>query len=158
MDKKTLYIILSVLIFLVVARNTKTEKVIVPDVIKPVPVKPIPVKPVVVKPELETNFIYDDLSKAINLGKQYKRKVIVIFGADWCPYCVVLKTEAKGIKQFDNFIVCFIDTDNKKQNQSAINKYRPRSLPTSVAIAEDQEISRKIGYQKQNYAKWLGSL
>ena len=43
--------------------------------------------PVVIVPELKDNFLYDDLDKAVQLGKTYKRNIVVVFGAEWCPYC-----------------------------------------------------------------------
>tara|TARA_B100002019_G_scaffold293521_1_gene321896 strand:+ start:8115 stop:8618 length:504 start_codon:yes stop_codon:yes gene_type:complete len=124
--------------------------------------KPNP-KVIIPKPEipkLDTNIVYDDLEKAIALGKVHHMNVVLVFGADWCPYCKELKKDSKNIKELEKYIVCFLDTDNREVNQSAINKFKPRSLPTSLLLdtTNNREVSRKVGYRNKDYKKWLNSL
>lgn len=115
--------------------------------------------PVVIVPELKDNFVYDDLEKAIQLGKIHKRNIIVVFGAEWCPYCRVLKKDSKSLTGLENYIVCFLDIEKKDKNQKHINKYKPKSLPTSILInTKYQEVSRKVGYRKKDYVSWIKSL
>lgn len=169
-NKPFLYTVLCVLVFFVILRNggclaepnvepKPNNPVVVPE---PTPEPPIvipPPKPVPPQPKvLEDNFVYDDYQKAIELGKEFKKKIVVVFGADWCPYCVQLKQDAKGIKELEEYIVCFVDTTKKKENQEIINKFRPRSLPTSIIVdTEGKELSKHIGYKNSNYKSWLQS-
>lgn len=161
--KAILYMVLFVLIGAIILRsdiNIADDKPVV--VINPNP-KPIPevIVPTIEIPKLETNYIYDNLDKALVLGDQHKRNIIIVFGAEWCPYCEVLKSDAKNnkIQPFENYIVCFIDTDNKDTNQKHLNTYRPRSLPTSILVDKDgKELSRKIGYRNKDYISWLKGL
>jgi thioredoxin-related protein len=144
------YLILIILVGIIYYRNNTPEP-------KPTPVKPI-INPVVNPdpPEniiLDTNIIYDDIQKAEALSKVHQRKLIIIFGADWCPYCADLKKDAKTIKEFDDYIVCFINTD---KNKNLPKKFRVRNLPTSVVInKEGKEQSRTIGYKNKDYTKWI---
>lgn len=153
-NKKILYVVLIILLSLIIKQQGGCVDTVKPN--RPVD-NPTPV--VVVTPELESNFIYDDLEKSQALAKFHKRKVIIVFGAEWCPYCKKIKQDSKSIKPFDKYIVCFLDTDNRSANQKSINKYRPRSLPTSILVdKEGKELSRKIGYRNKDYIKWLNSL
>ena len=164
-NKTFLYLILCFLIFFVFVRqnggtdnlndDVKPEPknpIVVPEPPRPKPTPPEPPKPKV----LESNFIYDDYDKAIKLSKEFDRKVVIIFGADWCPYCVNLKNDSKNIRELDKYIVLFVDTDKKQENQKIINRYRPRSLPTSIIIdTKENTVGQKIGYSKSSYSSWL---
>ena len=100
-NKTTLYIVLIILLFLIIKQQGGC---VTPD--KPNPPVSVIDKddnvPVVI-PKLESNFVYDDLDKAKALASFHKRKVVIVFGAEWCPYCRVLKQDSKSIKQFDTF-------------------------------------------------------
>jgi thioredoxin-related protein len=158
MNNKTFQlIILCVLLFIVFIRaksdqiptpnnpnadNRPTPKVIIPNI-----------------PKLENNVIYDDIEKAFTLSQIHNKNIIVIFGAKWCPYCEKLKRDSQSIEQFKKYLICFIDTDNRDKNQSIINQYKPRSLPTSLFLdTKKKEVSRKIGYNHKDYIRWLNSL
>jgi len=145
------YLILIGLISLIYYRNNEVtnnpappEKPIVNPVVNPDPPETI---------ILDTNIIYDDIEKAEALAKIHTRKLIIVFGADWCPYCVDLKKDAKTIKEFDKYIICFINTD---KNKNLSRKFRVRNLPTSVVIDKSgKEQSRKTGYKNKDYVKWI---
>lgn len=157
MSKNNLTVILFALVTIIFVRQISHTAE------NPNPKPPQPKPPVVVPnpepiPKLDTNILYDEYDKSIELAKTHKRKVILIFGADWCPYCVKLKKEVKSIKEFGKYIVCFLNTDNKN-NQSLLNKFKPRNLPTSVLIdIKAKEFARKIGYKNREYVSWLKSL
>lgn len=159
MNNKTLQIVtLCVLLSIVYCRGRSEQ----PDTDNPIvdnKPKPKVIVPKVTVPKLENNFIYDDIDKAFELSNIYNKNIIVVFGADWCPYCEELKRDAKTIAQFNQYLVCFIDTDKKDKNQSVINRYKPRSLPTSLFLdTKKKEVSRKTGYKNKDYIKWLNSL
>jgi thioredoxin-related protein len=146
------YLILIVFISLIYYRNNESTTNPTPPpeqpIINPV-VNPDPPEDII----LDTNIIYDDIDKAEALSKIHTRNLIIVFGADWCPYCVDLKKDAKTIKEFDKYIVCFINTD---KNKNLSRKFRVRNLPTSVIIDKSgKEKSRKTGYKNKDYVKWI---
>lgn len=151
-NKNYLYIPLLILILISFNKcNTANEPVSDP-IDKPV-VNPI--KPVKPKEEIE-NFIYDDFHTAVTLSNKHNIKILIVFGADWCPYCEELKRDIKST-HIDSIIVCFIDTDNVA-NKRLVARFRPRSLPTSILFYKDKEKQRKIGYRKKEYLKWVNGL
>lgn len=153
LSQKYLYIVLLILIVISINRYNSADAPIDNNPI----VNPInPITPAVIPDKLKTNFIYDDFSKATELSIKYNMNMIVIFGADWCPYCQDLKEDIKTL-EIQKFIICFIDTDNKN-NKDIISQFKPRSLPTSVFIKKGKENSRKIGYSKKGYDSWLNGL
>ena len=89
-NKKILYVVLIILLSLIIKRPGGCVDTVKPN--RPVD-NPTPV--VVVTPELESNFIYDDLEKSQALAKFHKRKVIIVFGAEWCPYCKKIKQDSE---------------------------------------------------------------
>lgn len=116
-----------------------------------------PKKPIFVpkKPVLKENIFYDEYDKAKELSVAYNKKLILVFGADWCPYCKDLKRDVKQIKGFSKYIVCFIDTD---KNKEIVQKNKIRSLPTSLILdSKGNELGRKTGYKNADYEKWLDS-
>ena len=76
---------------------------------------------------------------------------VVIFGTDWCSNCVKLKKDLKNIN-FDKYVVCILDSEKEKDLS---NQYQVNSYPTSVVIKKGKEVSRKIGYRKLDYQKWI---
>lgn len=109
----------------------------------------------VVMPELTKNIYYDEYDKCKDLSVQYSKKLVLIFSADWCPYCRTLKKDINNIVLFKQYIVCFIDTD---KNKNLVEKYEIKGLPTSVIIdSRENELSRKMGYKQIDYNKWLDS-
>lgn len=118
--------------------------VVIPDVVPPSP------QPVV--PDLVNNIIYDNCDEALRLSKLHNRPLILIFGASWCSYCKDLKKDISSIKPFDRAVVCVVDIE---KNENLVKKYSIKGLPTSIIIIQDQEKSRKSGYQKHDYETWL---
>ena len=82
------------------------------------------------------------------------KKVLVIFGADWCGYCNLLKRDLKDMS-LDGYVVCIVNIDDRPD----LNKSnRVSLLPTSVVIKDGKEIGRKQGYNKDQYKNWLESM
>jgi|LakMenEpi03Aug12_release.lakeMendotaPanAssembly.Ray.scaffolds.fasta_scaffold557216_2 thioredoxin-related protein len=79
------------------------------------------------------------------------KKILVVFGADWCKYCHELKRDL-NLMHLDNYIVCVVDVDVKPDLKK---KYSCNMLPCSVILLNKKEISRKSGYKKQDYGGWL---
>jgi thiol-disulfide isomerase/thioredoxin len=144
--KSIIVIIMLLVVFFHI--NNKNSNNSVPSINNPV-VTPIE-EP---KPEIVTNIIFEDINKAKELSSKHKRKLLLIFGADWCPYCKVLKKDI-SVLNTNEYIVCVIDTD---KNSKLVDEYRIKGLPTSIAIDNQKELSRKVGYKKDDYQIWLGS-
>lgn len=106
--------------------------------------------------QIESNNVYvTDLNVATKLGKETKQKIVVIFSASWCGHCTNLKNDFPQIKEFDNKIVCILDSDVEKK---LARQFKIRTLPTSIMLDfEGNEINRITGYQKEPYKKWLQS-
>lgn len=162
-NRAVLCLILCILVFFVVSRsnnNIADDKPVVAINPKPKPILEV-IVPTIEIPKLETNYIYNNLDKALVLGQQHHKKIIIVFGAEWCPYCEILKKDANNnmITPFDEYIIAFLDTDKKEANQQHLNTYKPRSLPTSILVDnKGKELSRKIGYKNKDYLLWLKSL
>lgn len=138
-------ILLAILFGIVYKQSINTSVIIDAPVVNPV-VKPEPV------PLLETNIVYDNLDSAIKLTQTHNRKLLLVFGADWCPYCKVLKKDISTINT-SSYIVCIINTDKYTE---LVDQFKIKGLPTSIILTADKkEISRKTGYKKEEYNSWL---
>lgn len=101
------------------------------------------------------NAYVTDLDLALKLSKETKQNIVLIFSTNWCNYCKILKKDLPDIKEFDNKIICILDSDVEKKLS---RKFKAKSLPTSIMLDSDgNEISRISGYDKASYAKWLES-
>lgn len=97
----------------------------------------------------------NSLEDAMALSESTKMPVLVIFGADWCGYCKILKKEISSgemNKELDNYIICYIDTDKNKDLKKEFNV---RSLPDSRIFIDKKETSQYKGYDKNKYKKWI---
>jgi len=78
-------------------------------------------------------------------------KVLVVFGADWCHYCTLLK-EHLVKSDLKGRLVCVVDTDARPELKK---KHQVRSLPTSVIVENGKETARKVGFIGPDYDSWL---
>jgi thioredoxin-related protein len=100
------------------------------------------------------NIYIDDVEVAQEYAKETNTKLLLVFSADWCKYCVFLKDAIyNNINTIESeYTVCIVDYDN---NRNLANKYRVTSLPQSVVV--DNTIKKKVGFSSfTNYRKWLG--
>ena len=102
----------------------------------------------------EQTFV-DSLEDAIVLSENTKMPILLVFGADWCQNCVLLKQDmGKGdlLSELDGFIVCYV---NIEHNKELTTLYRVKNIPDSRIISEGIETKPLVGYNKQNYSRWL---
>lgn len=145
MNNFTLKIIIALFILYIVSQNINQKDV---DTNTPTP---IPV--VVPKPSIPVQkIIYDNIELAKENAKKYNCQLLLIFSADWCGYCKRLKKEINNIQGFNDRIVCVIDTD---KNGKLAEEYKIRGLPTSILLKDNTELSRKMGFVKDDYENWL---
>lgn len=79
------------------------------------------------------------------------KTVLVIFGSDWCGNCIKLKEELNHF-DLDDCIICIVDVEKRKDLSK---EYGVKAYPTSVIIKNKKEISRKIGYKKLDFERWM---
>jgi thiol-disulfide isomerase/thioredoxin len=78
-------------------------------------------------------------------------KVLVIFGADWCHYCTLLKEHLKE-SDLKGRLVCVVDVEAQPELKK---KHQVRSLPTSVILENGKETARRVGFSESDYDAWL---
>lgn len=94
-----------------------------------------------------------DLNLALNLSKETKQEVLLIFSASWCQYCQNLKNDLSELNNLDNKIICIVDTDDEKKLSK---KFKVKTLPSSFILNNNGEtISYRIGYDFNSYNEWL---
>lgn len=95
------------------------------------------------------------LEDAIALSESSNMPVLVVFSAEWCRYCSILKNDIdKGeySKELDNHIVCFVDIDKRPDLKK---EYEVISIPDSRILKKRIETKKIIGYDKVKYKRWL---
>lgn len=141
--KTGIVLLLSALILFAVMLKAGTES---PEANGPDTTKP-DIKQEEPKPDNKPIF-ENDYQKAV---AHDERNVLVIFGADWCKYCKILKGDMPNMN-LEGYVVCVVDVteqrDLKKQNNIS-------TLPTSIVMSGGKEVSRITGYSAKQYKEWL---
>ena len=96
----------------------------------------------------------DSLEDAFSLAEDKKKDLLIIFGADWCVYCNILKNDINtNLNMVEDKIICFVDFD---QNKDIVKKYRIKTIPDYMLYRDNIEIKRKVGYKnKEKFQEWL---
>lgn len=79
--------------------------------------------------------------------------VLIVFGTEWCKYCHILKRDMPSLS-LDDYKIVILDAE---KNKEISREYGIKSYPTSVIMLNKKEVSRKSGYDKEEYQKWLES-
>lgn len=97
---------------------------------------------------------------SIAMGQDDKRKVLVVFGAEWCGPCQSLhkeidKNESKILERYQ---IVFVDID---ENKAEAKRYGVQKIPFLVVQEFDGEKwkteKETIGFRNfQNLSQWLG--
>ena len=84
--------------------------------------------------------------------------VLLVFSADWCKYCKMLKRDLSASiskDELQNLIICTIDVD---KNTNLKRSYSVSSIPDSVFLSKNKIKSRRKGYNDLGgYLRWLKS-
>jgi thiol-disulfide isomerase/thioredoxin len=84
--------------------------------------------------------LVDAMAESESTGKD----IFVIFTADWCGACRVMKKDIDKNPQFlESYIVCMIDYDT---NPDLIKEYGVRTIPDYFVLKNKKEIKRRKGY------------
>lgn len=96
-----------------------------------------------------------DYNKAISLAKDINHKVLLVFDAEWCVNCALLKKDLADNVNLKDIIVCILNIDN---NKDLAKNFHIRKIPASILIDNKIIISKYIGYDNiNNYSDWLKS-
>ena len=82
--------------------------------------------------------------EAFILSEEIKVDVYLVFTANWCPSCNVMKNDIhNNLEQFQNVIICYVDYD---LNKEMVKQYDVKVLPDSRIYRNKVEIKQKTGY------------
>ena len=102
------------------------------------------------------NEIFDinDIKIAQEHAEKTNTKLILVFTADWCKYCVYLHDEIEENIELVNtkYTVCYVDYDS---NKNLVSRYKVGPIPTSIIL--DGDVYKKIvGFSNfNNYSRIL---
>jgi thioredoxin 1 len=93
-------------------------------------------------------------NEGIELSQELNHDCIIIFGADWCSYCVKQKKEVWGkLNNFENLVVIQVDIDNRPD---IAKKFDIKKLPTTIYMKNNKVFNTKIGYKNpQDFYSWI---
>lgn len=99
-----------------------------------------------------------DIVDAIALSEDTNKDILVIFTADWCKYCQIMKQDLeKDQKIISDTIVCYIDIDNM-ENKDIVRQYKVKTIPDYCILRKKIEIKRTRGYTtKDKFIKWISN-
>jgi|688.fasta_scaffold139653_3 thiol-disulfide isomerase/thioredoxin len=102
-------------------------------------------------------FILSSMEETQKLSKLTNKPALVIFGADYCKFCQILKQDILTNQlspSINEYIICYIDV---KDNLNLKNKYKISSIPDSRIFIDNEQVSKTTGYSKDTYKKWLNN-
>jgi len=147
-NKTTLIILVLLLVaFLLYHKPNKT--IILPD--QPVVIVPEPDP--VPKPSPNTGNSCDlSLVEALRA----KKKLLIIFVADWCGFCKSLKNDISNINNIDKYVICLVNVDDES-NKELIEHFGIKMIPTTIMVdpEKNKETTRIAGYDKSKFSSWL---
>jgi len=103
------------------------------------------------------SFILSSIEETQKLSKLTNKPALIIFGADYCKFCQILKQDILTNQlnpSVDKYIICYIDV---KDNPDLKNKYKISSIPDSRILIDNEQVSKTTGYSKNTYIKWLNN-
>jgi thioredoxin-like negative regulator of GroEL len=103
------------------------------------------------------SYVVQDLETAIMLSQDTKMPILLVFGADWCEHCKILKddlTKGEYGKELDKYIVCYLNVDEHKKYKAM---YNVKALPDSRILVDQKETKHIVGYNKKKYKEWLSN-
>jgi thioredoxin 1 len=90
----------------------------------------------------------DQLNEAINNDKG----TLILFSADWCGPCKILKPNLEKVKKSLSESYDFIKVDIS-QVEETVKKFNIRNIPTCVLTRSGKEISRFSGVKTEEQIK-----
>ena len=93
---------------------------------------------------------------AFALAEDLKIDIFLLFTADWCASCNILKNDIhSNLDSFENIIFCYVDYDKYKD---MAKQYDVKILPDYRIYRNKVEIKKKIGYKSKNELfEWINN-
>ena len=101
------------------------------------------------------SFILYSVSEATALSEKTKQPILLIFGSENCIYCKSLEqdlTNGQLTKAIDPYIICYLDLNKDAKLKE---DYKINIVPDSRIIDKNIQKTKIVGYNKENYIKWL---
>lgn len=95
----------------------------------------------------------NNYNDAILLAKTIDHNVLLIFSADWCINCQLLKKDLAQNSDLKNIIICVLDIDN---NPEIATPFKIKKIPSSILLDGEGAKSKYIGYTTyKDYLFWV---
>jgi thioredoxin-related protein len=121
--------------------------------------RPVNPNPPVITPPDNGPLAITTYEEALAEAKRSDRKVLIVFGADWCTWCrklegTIKSQEVKKAIADGNIIHIHVDTDKRKE---LARKYSVRGIPAYVLIDKDENTIRSgSGFKDPaNFVNWM---
>lgn len=94
------------------------------------------------------------LVDSVALSEKSDKEILVVFTADWCKYCSIMKQDiSKAPKIVEDKIVCYVDYDT---NNDLVKEYKVKLIPDYFILKKRIEMKRTVGYTNWgNFMMWL---
>jgi thiol-disulfide isomerase/thioredoxin len=100
----------------------------------------------------------NNYESAVKVSNDLGIDILLVFSADWCKYCKMLKKDLSASVSKDELKDLIICTINVDENTKIKKEYSVSSIPDSVYLSKNKIKSRRKGYNDlSNYLKWLKS-
>jgi thioredoxin 1 len=104
-----------------------------------------------------------DLQQALVRAKQLDRKVLVVFGANWCPDCRLLDQQieqGKTALKRDQFVMVKVDVGNFDRNLELTRAYGNvirKGIPAAVILTPDNQVvfRGRLAHLTSPYKRYL---
>lgn len=99
----------------------------------------------------------DNPESAFALAEDLKIDVFLLFTANWCPSCIIMKNDIhNNLNNFSDIIFCYVDYD--KYKDMAI-QYKVNILPDYRIYRNKVEVKKTTGYKnKKDLLEWLKTI
>jgi thioredoxin 1 len=88
-----------------------------------------------------------DLDRAVAAAAAAGKRVLVVFGANWCPDCVALDTAMKSSRTAElvgkEFVVVKVDVGNFDRNLALAQQFGnpiKKGIPAAVLLSKDRQV------------------
>lgn len=100
-------------------------------------------------------FFLDSPEEAFALMDSTGQDMLLIFGADYCKYCNIMKKDILDNPEFfDNIIVCYVDIE---QREDLSKEYKIKTIPDYMIYRGKTQVRRRVGYPGfDQFKTWLG--
>lgn len=97
----------------------------------------------------------DSPEEAFALIDNTGQDMLIIFGADYCKYCNIMKKDITDNQEFfDNIVLCYVDIEKR---EDLVKSYKIKTIPDYIVYKGRTQIRRRVGYPGfDQFKTWLG--